>query len=264
MKIQQLNLKNEIINTFNNIYDASKFINKTYAYRKISLACENKIKTAYGYKWRYFRDEGSTTRNDINYIDDNIVLFMSIGDGYIDKNGYLFILHCERQKEYLEWKHQILIKNNIINSEIKFKNNNGKNSYCFKTKSYDFIKKIRKILYSNNKKNIINKDILNKITPLGLFIWYMDDGNLTPHKRNNKIHSYELMLNTGLQKDENKILIDYFQEKWGIKFNQYKNKNVYRLCCGTKMARKFLEIIKPYASEIKCMEYKNNMTYNLP
>ena len=92
----------------------------------------------------------------------------------------------------------------------------------------------------------------------------MDDGNLTPHKRNNKIHSYELMLNTGLQKDENKILIDYFQEKWGIKFNQYKNKNVYRLCCGTKMARKFLEIIKPYANEIKCMDYKINMTYNLP
>jgi predicted transcriptional regulator len=92
----------------------------------------------------------------------------------------------------------------------------------------------------------------------------MDDGNLAPHKRNNKIHSYELMLNTGLQKDENKILIDYFQEKWGIKFNQYKNKNVYRLCCGTKMARKFLEIIKPYSNEIKCMDYKINMTYNLP
>lgn len=26
----------------------------------------------------------------------------------------------------------------------------------------------------------------------------------------------------------------------------------------------YLEIIKPYYSEIKCMEYKNNMTYNLP
>ena len=72
------------------------------------------------------------------------------------------------------------------------------------------------------------------------------------------------MLNTGLQKNENQILIDYFQTKWGIKFNNIKIKNVYRLCCGTKMARKFLEIIKPYYSEIKCMEYKNNMTYNLP
>lgn len=263
MKVQQLNLQNEIINTFNSVYEASIYIDRKYSYRKITLACNEKIKTAYGYKWCYIESEGSTTRNDMSYIDENIILFMTIGDGYINKKGYLVIQHCEKQKEYLEWKHQILMKNNISTSSIKYKKNNGKNSYFFYTKAYDFIKKIREVLYQNNKKKL-NKDILEKITPLGLFIWYMDDGNLTPHKRNNKIHSYELMLNTGLQKNENQILIDYFQAKWGIKFNQYKNKNVYRLCCGTKMARKFLEIIKPYASEIKCMEYKNNMTYNLP
>ena len=169
MKIQQLNLQNEIINTFNNIYDAAEYIDKTYAYRKITLACENKIKTAYGYKWRYFKDEGSTTRNDISYIDENVVLFLSIGDGCIDKNGYLFILHCEKQKEYLEWKQQILMKNNISTNKIKFKKNNGKDSYFFSTKTYDFIKELRKILYPNNKKRIINKDILEKsITVAGV------------------------------------------------------------------------------------------------
>lgn len=263
MKIQQQDLKGNILNTFDSIYKASVFINKKFAYRKIYLACDKEIKTAYGYKWCYVEDEGSTTKNDMSYIDENIILYMSIGDGYINKHGFLVLQHCSKQKEYLEWKHEILIKNNIKVSDIKYKNNNNKDSYTFYTKTYSKVKDLRKELYPN-KKVISNKNILEKLTPLGIFIWYMDDGNLTPHKRNGKIHSYELMLNTGLQKDENEVIINFFQEKWGIKFNQYKNKNVYRLCCGTQMARKFLEIIKPYVNEIKCMNYKVNMTYNLP
>ena len=40
----------------------------------------------------------------------------------------------------------------------------------------------------------------------------MDDGGLSQKKRNGVIYANELMLNTGLQKDDNQIIIDYFKE----------------------------------------------------
>ena len=35
MRVQQLNLQNEIINTFNSVYEASIYIDRKYSYRKI-------------------------------------------------------------------------------------------------------------------------------------------------------------------------------------------------------------------------------------
>lgn len=188
----------------------------------------------------------------------NLILFMSIGDGYLDKQGYLFILHCEKQLKYLEWKKKLLEKNGFICSEIKYKKNNNFNAYKFKTHQYNFIKLYRKYIYKNNKKQITRK-ILNRLTPLGLAIWYMDDGGLSQKKQKGKVHANDLMLNTGLTKQENQIIIDYFQEEWGIKFTQVKNHNTYRLRCGTKNARKFINIIYDYVKEVGCFDYKLNI-----
>ena len=87
----------------------------------------------------------------------------------------------------------------------------------------------------------------------------MDDGGLSQKKRDGKVHANELMLNTGLDKQKNQIIIDYFKDVWGINFNQYKNKSVYRLACGTKEARKFIQIVKPYVEQVDCMKYKLNV-----
>lgn len=74
-----------------------------------------------------------------------------------------------------------------------------------------FMKMFRRILYKPNKR-IAQRKLLNRLTPLGLAIWYMDDGGLSQKKRNGVIYANELMLNTWLQKDDNQIIIDYFKE----------------------------------------------------
>ena len=189
----------------------------------------------------------------------DLVLFMTFGDGYIQKNGNLKIRHSVKQKEYLEWKMKLLRKNGIHTSDIYYVDNNGYGAYEFYTYSYNFIKLIRKYLYTPNK-NIAQIKQLNKFTPIGLYIWSLDDGGLSQLKnKDGSLRANTLMLNTMLNKDENQIIINYFKEKWDIQFRQCKNHGKYRLECGTREARKFIKILEPYIDEVECLSYKFNV-----
>ena len=105
-------------------------------------------------------------------------------------------------------------------------------------------------------KKIYQKSILNSIESLGLYIWYLDDGSLTKKKENNQVVANILYLNTQAGQNQNQIIIDWFFEKFHIKFYQYKDHKYYRLLCGTKEARKFLSIISKYKNEVPSMIYK--------
>ena len=99
--------------------------------------------------------------------------------------------------------------------------------------------------------------MLNKLNKLAIAIWYMDDGCLSAKRRKGKINAWQLLINTYISKEDNQVIIDYFKETWDIQFNLNKHRDLYRLRCGTKEARKFIKIVKPYIyDKIKCMEYK--------
>ena len=183
----------------------------------------------------------------------DIVIGMSIGDGYL-QNGRLVVLQCEAQKAYVEWKARILRNVGINTSDIEKKDNNGFAAYKFKTGRYDFIRTLEKQLYTPKK--TISRKLLNRLTPLTIAIWYMDDGGLSKKKKNGIIHANDLMINTGLQKEQNQIIIEYFAEVWDIRFTQVKNHNVYRLRCGTHEARKFIDIVRPYVEQVGCFNHK--------
>lgn len=182
-----------------------------------------------------------------------IVLGMALGDGHIQEKN-LKLLHCEKQRDYLAWKKKLLEKNGVLCSIIRAKDNNGFVAYSMNTKSYPFIKKLRESLYTPRKR--IKREHLDLLTAREIAIWYMDDGGLSQKMRNGKVHANDLMINTGLGREENQIIIDYFREKWGLCFSQVKNHKCYRLRCGTKEARRFIEIVKPYVEQVPCMKYK--------
>ena len=185
----------------------------------------------------------------------DLVVYMALGDGYLNPNGYLSIRHSLTQKEYIEWKSKLLNSHGINTTGLYFHNNNNYGVYEMRTYTHEFIKVYRRVLYSPTKK-IADRKILNKLTPLGIAIWYMDDGGLSKKRENGVIVANELMINTHLTKEENQIIIDYFQEVWNIRFRQAKNRGKYRLVCGTKEARRFVEIVKPYVNQVECMKYK--------
>lgn len=184
-----------------------------------------------------------------------LVLAMAFSDGYLNASGYMSVRHCVSQKEYLEWKKHLLNKHGIHTTDIYYVTNNGYGAYEFRTIHYDFIKVLRRRLYKPSKKKA-QISILKNFTPLHLAIWYMDDGSLSQRKRNGKIISNELFLNTYISYEDNQIIQDYFANRWNIQFTINKSKSSYRLRCGTHMARCFVEIIRPYVEQVPCMLYK--------
>lgn len=96
---------------------------------------------------------------------------------------YLVILYLnyysEAQREYLEWKVKLLNEYNFKNNGIKeyissCGYNTGKNVLYSQMSINPTIKALRRTVYIPKK--TITRRLLNWLNPLGLAIWYMDDG----------------------------------------------------------------------------------------
>ena len=191
----------------------------------------------------------------------NLILAMLLGDGTISNNNVFKLSHGYKQKEYLEWKINLLneygIKNNGLKEYISTCGYNlGFLVYYSQMSITPFIKVLRRIIYKP-KKNYANRKLLNRLDSLGLAIWYMDDGHINIRKTNDKIHGFYIKIATCLTKENNQIIIDYFKEVWNISFYQFKEgKETYSLCCGTQEGLKFIEIVKKHIESCPSMIYK--------
>lgn len=140
--------------------------------------------------WKKAKD---LTENDILYhISENVseevkqvVLGGLIGDFSVYRSGVNNILysivgvHCIEQKEYLNYKIKIL--NQFFGSMSEYKDNNSFTPDKIKVRFNLMVNKalsefIEEHCIRNNKK-VINKTWLDKLSPLGIAIWYMDDGS---------------------------------------------------------------------------------------
>lgn len=179
---------------------------------------------------------------------------MTIGDGAITPiSPRLKIRHCVAQKDYLFYKYELL--KGVLKTPY-YVPNNGYGAYESYTKTSSFLKALRKRAYSNGKKRISN--LVNSLDERGLAIWYMDDGSLIRRKRDNKIHSCEVIISTYTSLEEAELLKEYFMDTWQIPFGLKFNKSKYSLRCGTKVGRQFLEIVNPYV--IPSMKYKTDIS----
>lgn len=184
------------------------------------------------------------------------LLAMCLGDGYINKNGTLYIEHSINQLEYLQWKHEFL--NRVIPStkrgnQIFFRDRFDKRTskiykQCSCHKSNKYFRLLRKWLYKPQKK--FSRVLLNRLTLQGLAIWYMDDGNL-----NNRGTSMWLTLSTHCSLEEAEIIQNYLREKWNLEFKVKQKQGSYILGAATKTSKEFLDLIRDYI--LPCMSYKD-------
>ena len=198
----------------------------------------------------------------------NLLIGMLLGDGTISNNNVFKIAHSESQKDYLEWKVKQLkeagIRNNGIKSYIKIKGYNvGVPVYYTQLNIIPFIKVLRKIVYKN-KKVLGNRKLLNRLDAKGIAIWYMDDGHINIRKDKGRPCGFYIKISTCEPKQEVQTIIDFFKEQWNINFYMFhegKKEDSYSLCCGTKEGLKFIDIVKPYVSQVPSMIHK--ITYDL-
>lgn len=207
------------------------------------------------------------------------ILGLIIGDGHIfqrsSNTAALIIVHTQKQADYCIHKmdriKQLLKVEYNIYDMTGYDKRSG-NYYPTKrgvTRDLRYFKKIKDLLYPNNKKTITKK-ILSYLTPEGLAYWYMDDGCLSIYKSNHGgIRRYSFLSTQCFSYEEHLILQQYFEEKWDIesKINKCgknkKNIQRYRLVFNVKNTKKLFEIINPYI--IPSMNYKIDMKYsNVP
>ena len=199
----------------------------------------------------------------------NLLIGMLLGDGTISNNNVFKIAHSESQKDYLEWKIKQLkeagIRNNGVKSYIKTKGYTiGVPVYYTQLNTIPFIKVLRKIFYKE-KKILGNRKLLNRLDAKGIAIWYMDDGHINIRKtKDGRPMGFYIKISTCEPKQEVQTIIDFFKEQWNIKFYMFhegKKEDSYSLCCGTKEGLKFIDIVKPYVSQVPSMIHK--ITYDL-
>lgn len=198
----------------------------------------------------------------------NLLIGMLLGDGTISNNYVFKIAHAEQQRDYLEWKIKQLnncgIRNNGIKSYIKTTGYNiNVPVYYTQLNIIPFIKVLRRVCYKH-KKIIGNRKLLNRLSPKEIAIWYMDDGHINIRKNKGKPCGFYIKLSTCEPKEEVQVIIDYFKEIWNINFYMFhegKKEDSYSLCCGTREGLKFIQLVKPYVSQVPSMIHK--ITYDL-
>lgn len=195
-------------------------------------------------------------------IKKSLLLALCLGDGYISKDGCLLIEHSQKQESYIKWKQNLLNeicptrykRNELSYRERLDKRTNKIYKQVALHRQHKYFRILRKWLYTPTK--IYKRKLLDRLTPEGVAIWYMDDGGLKTKisKKTGKVSSIQLSLYTYCSKEEVNIIRDYFFEVYEIEFKIYKRSDKYLLCANTQNGRKFINLVKPYI--IPSMMYK--------
>ena len=114
----------------------------------------------------------------LTQLQQSIIIGSLFGDGYLRivpnrKNALFEVNHSFAQKEYVDWKYEML--KSICRSEPKMRAGNGARiAYRFNTRQLPELTELYGIFYRSGSKVIPNNIQLNSIM---LAVWFMDDGS---------------------------------------------------------------------------------------
>ena len=182
-----------------------------------------------------------------------VILGSLLGDGSLKihkpyKNARFSFRHSVNQKEYFFWKAEQLKEISGESSIWRQKADGfGGKKLRYQSLALDSLTELHR-LTSRNNRLLIRRKWLNKLTPLSLAIWWLDDGSLITNGKRGVICTNSFPL------EEQKILARYLLKVWDIKtaigkiFRKRNGKHTeyYRLWIrSSEELKKFLRIILP-------------------
>ena len=179
-----------------------------------------------------------------------------LGDGCIGKHGRInkayrfFIGHCEKQVEYLRWKHKII---EGLSSKILKRIDKRGNSimYNFHTLTHPDLEFFEKFFYINRVK-IVRPELEQYLTPFSLAVWFCDDGSC--YRKKGKFS----LATDGFSLEDHLILKNIFKNKFNIdcKICTYirRKKTYYTTGFNRENSKKLDALIRPFV--IESMQYK--------
>lgn len=179
---------------------------------------------------------------------DEYIRGLLLGDGSISRhksthNARIKVCHCSKQKEYLDLQKNMFsdVGYSEYNSITEYKSH----VFSVQSRCSEKFNKYHDELIIGGKKTVTQK-YLNKLTPLSIAVWYMDDGSLSGDSLRLATH--------GFSKEENDLISEYFKDKWDIDNAVMEDKRKNLFFIYLKDIDKFLKLIGPYIPT--CMRYK--------
>ena len=197
----------------------------------------------------------------------SLLVGLLLGDGTISSNYVFKLSHSEAQREFLEWKIDLLnkfgFKNNGVKEYISTCGYNKGNKVLYSQMSLNpTIKALRRTVYTPKKH--ITRRLLNWQTPIVLAIRNMDDGckNVNTSKQRSSIQ-HTIKIATCVDLDTAQVVIDYFKEVWDVQFRPFKEgKGTYSIASSTESdCAAFIQIIRPYIEQVPSLLYKIRDNY---
>ena len=202
-------------------------------------------------KFDYFKIQEIKTKK-LNYIQRQVIIGGLIGDGSINKNYSYCLTQCDKQKEYLDYKTQLM--GEIFQRKAKPYIKDNRMQWSTGSIKHPELIELRDIAYPDGKLTI--NSWIDEIDELGLTIWYLDDGCFNKDKR-----SLQCSLSTAAYSwDENIYLRDFLMNKFNIKsriltiHDKRYDVDRYGLTINKGEAITFRQIVKPFTP--RTMMYK--------
>ena len=179
-----------------------------------------------------------------------ILLGSILGDGGLQLhfngvNACFRETHSLKQQDYLLWKAKHLRTFNVKSRKEKVYDKRTNKYYSriyIWSKVHPIFTKYYKLFYPEGKKKV-TLEILKQIRPLGLAVWYMDDGYFRNNSKNIKLDT------EGYTLSENKVISKWFKKRWNIETAVCKDRGRYFLFFDTTQANKLLKTIKGFICE---------------
>jgi hypothetical protein len=187
------------------------------------------------------------TVGSLTQLQRSVIIGSLLGDGHLRafsgrRNALLEVNHSYKQKDYVEWKYNIL--KNVSASPPKPRNGNGQRiAYRFHSKQLPELTEFYSLFYRGGKK-VVPQSV--ELDPISLAVWYMDDGS---YCRNSDVY-----LNTQQFERENQKRLVRALKKLGLDTTLNKDKIYFRLRFLKSSLPRLKELLKDLV--IPSMRYK--------
>lgn len=193
----------------------------------------------------------------LNKKQRDIIVGLLLGDGHLETqdNGRTYRLKVEhgmQQKDYVDWLYSEFKDWIPANTLYKKVRKNGQESTGFTTYSHGALRFYGKAFYDVNNVKYIPKTIKKLIKPMGMAVWFMDDGSRKSLRHNTyNIHTL------GYTKKDLALLQEVLKELFGIETKLHSQKGKYwRMYIPASSTNRFTELIEEYVKPIKSMQKK--------
>lgn len=203
----------------------------------------------------------------LNNVQKQVIIGSVLGDGYITYRwrtywGQAALVIRQYDMSYTVYKNRLL--GNLVSGHIghqitirKDKNNRREDTYYFQSFTHPEITSFWHAFYSTGTK-AVERHILEQIEPLGLAIWFMDDGCIQDTRKQNP---YIKLSTNSFTRIENELIQSVLKNKFGIESRIHTTQKYHYLTLTVAGTKKFIKLVNKFI--IPSMRYKLGIKLSL-